>query len=422
MTHNKGRTTVLLVLTILLATIVLGQTTSNFNLALAPCAVTDIGLFSQTYTDHAAISIDGNADFLSQAATQSWVGDGSSESPIIIEGYNISDTFNVGIGIMNVDLHWIVRNSLIEGGPPYACGFSIDNCSNGEFSNNIIRNRDVGIQAFEGTYNCSFLNNQISNNDATAFKVMSGMSNCIISGNTFLDNIGNNIWITGGFNDSHVINNIVRGGQNGIRITVCIGSIISGNTVSDTALDALVFPTAIGVVVSGNSVTNTTGCGIMTSGSFADIQSNTVINSTASGIYLASGDNGTITGNLVVNSSEYGLKLGGTTANTTVSENSFIDNIGDSSQVLDNGDDNLINYNHYSDWISPDENADGIVDLAYSVDGEGTNSDPYPIIDSSGTIPTTTTGNEIPIEFLAFAAIGVVVVLLAIVGLLKRRQ
>lgn len=422
MKHSKGRTRVFLVLAILLATIVLGQTTSNYGLVKAPSEVTNIELIAQTYTDYAAISINGNADFLYQASAESWVGDGSSESPIIIDGYNISDTSVEGIKIWNVDLHWIIRNSIIEGGPPYACGFSIDNCSNGEFSNNIIRNRAVGIQAYEGTHNCSFLNNQIMNNEATAFKVMSGMSNCIISGNTLLDNVGNNIWITGGFNDSHVLGNTIRGGLNSIRITVCRDSTITGNTVSDSALDALGFPMAFGVVVTGNSVTNTTGCGIMTSGSFADIQSNTVINSTASGIYLASGDNGTITGNLVINSTEHGLKLGGTTANTTVSENSFIDNIGDSSQILDNGDDNIIRYNHYSDWISPDENIDGIVDLAYSLDGDGANSDPYPIVDSTGTIPTTTTGNAVPIEILAFAGIGVVVVLLVVVGLLKRRN
>lgn len=149
MKHNEGRTKVVLVLTILLAAIVLAQTISNSGLTITPHEVTDIGFDSQTYIDHTAISINGNADFLSQAFAESWVGDGSSESPIIIEGYRISDTFVEGIKILNVDLHWTIRNSLIEGGPPYACGLSIDNCSIGEFSNNIIRNRDIGIQAFE---------------------------------------------------------------------------------------------------------------------------------------------------------------------------------------------------------------------------------------------------------------------------------
>ncbi len=422
--YHQGRTKVVLALALLLATIVIGQTTSNSGFAIACYEVTNIGLISQTYTDHAAISIDGNADFLSQAAVESWEGDGSDENPIIIEGYRISDTFTEGIKIWNVDLHWIVRNSLIEGGPPYACGFYISNCSNGEFSNNIIRNRDVGIQIYVGAYNCSFLNNLISNNDATAFKVLGDIANCIISENTMLDNVANNIWINGAFNDSQVMNNTIRGGLNGIRITLCLGSAITGNTVSDTALDALVFPVAVGVIVTGNSVINTTGCGIMLSGSFAEVESNTVVNSTASGIYLASGDNGTIIGNLVVNSSEYGLKLSGTTANTTVSENSFIDNIGGSSQVLDDGEDNIISYNHYSDWISLDENIDGIVDLSYSIDGDGSNSDSYPIVDSAGTIPitTTTTGNEVLIEMIAFAVIGVVLVLLVVVGFLKQRN
>ena len=59
---------------------------------------------------------------------------------------------------------------------------------------------------------------------------------------------------------------------------------------------------------------------------------------------------------------------------------------------------------------------------AYSIDGEGANTDPYPIVDSAGTIPTTTTGNEVPIELFAVAAIGVVLVLLVVVGFLKRRS
>ncbi len=87
----------------------------------------------------------------------------------------------------------------------------------------------------------------------------------------------------------------------------------------------------------------------MSSGNFATIESNIVINSIVSGIYLASGNNDTITGNLVFNSTEHGLKLGCTTANITVSENSFIGNLGDSSQVFDDGEDNMVRYNHYSD-------------------------------------------------------------------------
>jgi parallel beta-helix repeat protein len=422
MIHSIGRTKVVLVITILLATIVIGQTTSNSNMAIARCEVSDIGLISQTYTDHAAIFVDGNADFLSQALAESWEGTGTAGSPIVIDGYRITDTTTEGIKLWNVDLHWIVRNCLIVDGPS-ACGFSIDNCSNGEFSNNIIQNRDVGVQAYEGTYNCSFTNNQILTNQDTAFKVLGGMGNCIISGNNFSGNVGNNFWMTGGFNDSQITDNTVTGGQNGIRVTVCLRSSITGNSVSDCGLDALVFPLASGVIVRGNTVTNTTGYGIMTSGNFAEIESNTVVDSTSSGIYIASGDNATITGNLIVNSSEYGLKLASTTANTSVFENSFIDSIGVTSQVLDEGENNVISYNHYSDWVTPDADDNGIVDVAYALDGDATNSDPYPIVDSAGTIPVTaTTSAGLPIDPVLIVGIGIVaVVLIVVVFLMKRR-
>ena len=425
MTNRIGKTKVGVVFALLCVTIVFGQMALNSEMQPACCEIVGYGKISDAYTDHVVISIDGNADFLAQASTESWTGIGSEESPIIIEGYRITDSITEGIKIFNVDLHWVVRDCIIEGGGPlYACGFYISNCSNGEFSNNIVQNRDVGIQAFEGNYNCCFNDNQILTNVDTAFKVIGGMANCIISGNNFSGNAGNNFWITGGFNDSQIIGNTIRGGQNGIRVNVCLRSTITGNIVNDCGFDALVFPSSIGLLVKDNTVKNTTGCGIMLSGSFADIESNTIIDSTASGIYIAMGDDGIVCHNLVVNSSEYGLKLGGTTANTSVTENSFIDNVGVTSQILDNGEDNDISYNHYNDWIAPDDDINGIVDVAYSLDGEASNSDPYPIVDSAGTIPvtTTSTGGELSLNPLLVAGIGIIaVVLIIVIFLVKRR-
>ena len=423
MTNNIGKTKVAIVFALLLVTIVLGQITSNSGFAQTHCEPADFGKISQTYTDHAAISIDGNADFLSQAAAESWTGTGLDGSPIVIEGYRILDGTTEGIKIWNVDLHWAVRDCLIDGdGSSYACGFYIDNCSNGEFSNNVIQNRDVGVQAYEGTYNCRFTDNQILNNQDTAFKVFSGMENCIMSGNNFSGNAGNNFWMTGGFNDSEVTDNTIMGGQNGIRVTVCRQSSITRNIVCDCGTDALVFPLAFGATVTDNTVRNTAGCGIMISGDLVEIESNTVINSTNTGIYIASGDDGLVSKNLVVNSSEYGLKLSSTTSNTSVTENSFIRNVGVASQVLDEGEDNNISYNHYSDWITPDADINGIVDVAYSLDGDASNSDLYPIVDDAGTIPVATTGGELPLGPVLIAGVGIAaVVLIVVVFLVKRR-
>jgi len=425
MTKNIVRTKVALVVTILLVTIICGQTSIDVGMITVSCEVSNQSMISQTYTDHAAIIIDGNADFLSQAAAESWAGTGLEGSPIVIEGYRITDSLFEGIKIDNVDLHWAVRECLIEqSGSSYACGFAIANCSNGEFANNIVQNRAVAVRAIEGNYNCSFTNNQLLTNIDTTFKVIGGLGNCIISGNNFSGNAVNNIWITGGFNDSQIVDNTIRGGHNGIRVTVCLRSSITGNTISDCGLDALVFPGSIGVVVTDNFVRNTTGCGIMLSGSLAEIESNTVIDSTAIGIYIASGDDGVVSNNLVVNSSEYGLKLGAPTTNTSVTVNSFINNVGVSSQILDDGENNDISYNHYSDWITPDEDMNGIVDVAYSLDGEASNSDPFPIVDVSGRIPTitTTTVGALSIDSVLIAGIGIgVVALIIVIFFVKRR-
>ncbi len=421
MTKNMSRMKVALVFILLLATFTFSQITSNTEFSVSKNDTIGFVELSQTYTDHPAIAIDGNVDFLSQATTESWEGTGTAEDPIIIEGYRITDSINIAIQILNVDIHWIIRDCLIDGSSPYACGLDLQNSSNGEFSNNILQNRDVGIQCLENVYNCSFLNNQVLSNQDTAFKVISGLGNCIISGNNFSGNMGNNFWMTGGFNDSLFTDNTITGGQNGIRCLIILRSVVSGNIVIDCGLDALVFPSAFGVVLLNNTVQNTTGCGIMTSGNDAVIEGNTVIDSTLSGIYLAFGNNGTISHNTVSNSLEYGLKLGGSTSNTSVSENSFIDNTGTSSQILDDGESNLVAYNHYSDWISPDANADGIVDSEYLFDGEASNSDPYPIVDSTGTIPTTNNSSGLPIDLVLIAGIGIVAVIIIIVLVMKRR-
>jgi len=423
MTRNIGKLKVNLVIAILLATIVFSQIPLDSRFSSVYIDAMNLGILSQTYTDHEAIFIDGNADFLAQATSENWEGIGTESDPIIIEDYRISSVAMEGIKIWNVDLHWIIRDCKIEDAPT-ACGFYIDNCSNGEFSNNIIQNRDVGIQCYAGTYNCSFLNNQILSNQNTAFKVIGGMADCVISGNSFTNNLGNNFWITGGFNDSLITENTIVGGMNAIRVTICLRSMITGNTVSDSGLDALVFPSATGIMISDNTVTNVIGNGIMTSGENALIESNTVSDTTLAGIYLAFGDNGTITRNLLTNCSEYGLKIGATTSNTTVMENSFIDNIGTNSQVIDDGENNVISYNHYSDWVTPDADSNGIVDVEYSLDGQSGNTDPYPIVDSAGTIPTSMTsgGESTSIDIIMIAGIGVVaIVLVASIILFKRR-
>jgi parallel beta-helix repeat protein len=382
---------------------------------------------AQTYTDHAAIFIDGNADLIAQALAESWQGDGSSGNPIVITGYRIDDTSVAGVRVFNVDLHWVLNGCLIEGGPPFARGIWLSNASNGVISNNVIRNRDLGIDAVDLTRNCSIISNEIYNNDQQGIVSLNGMSNCVISGNTFYGQGGNNIWMTGGFNDSEISDNILTGGGNGIRVTACLRSAVRNNTVVNSGVDAISMPSASDTVIADNNITGSLASGVLTNGDGLEIEDNTVSNCATYGIYLASGDCGSIRSNCIINSTNYGLKLGGSTANTTVTQNIFLDNC-DSCQVEDNGEHNMFSYNHFNEWTSPDAESDNVVDSPYVLAGDAENSDPCPLVDPESPIPSTTTSSGAAtntgqdLDFFPYLAVGLMVVFLGVAGFLKNRR
>ncbi|TFG30085.1 hypothetical protein EU527_15005 [Candidatus Thorarchaeota archaeon] len=382
------------------------------------------------YEDHAPISIDGNSDFLNQASIEGWSGNGSINNPITITGYRIAATGMECIKLSNIDCHWVISDCLIEGGAPYSYGMHFINATNGVVSNNIIRDRDIAIQISLKSCNCVFTGNQIYDNVHNAIKVLNGMANCVISGNYMNNNSANNIWIAGGFNSSNIIDNVIIGGDNGIRVNIPIDCIIRNNTISESQLDSIVVPVASNTSICENTVINPTGMGIMSSGHFLVIESNTVDNSTTNGLYLSSGNNCTIKNNRAMNCIDYALVLGASTADATVSENVFIDNNEGGCQVKDDGDENVFCYNHYNDWIAPDEDSDNIVDEPYSIDGNAENTDPYPLVDPDVGIPvttmssitTTTTASSGTLNLILYTAIGAMVVLVTIAAILIKRK
>jgi hypothetical protein len=50
------------------------------------------------------------------------------------------------------------------------------------------------------------------------------------------------------------------------------------------------------------------------------------------------------------------------------------------SQVYDNSTENTFVFNHYSEWVTPDVENDGYVDLPYLINGSAQNQDPYPLV------------------------------------------
>ncbi|MHA2080770.1 MAG: NosD domain-containing protein, partial [Candidatus Thorarchaeota archaeon] len=154
---------------------------------------------------------------------------------------------------------------------------------------------------------------------------------------------------------------------------------------------------------------------------------NTVQDCTGVGIDVESSENITISWNNIRRNVDYALLLSDTSQNFDVSCNIFEGN-GETCQVCDDGINNQIRFNYYSDWNSPDIDTNGIVDTPYSIDGAVGNADPYPLteagvvpkIEEPTTTPTETGSIPMDLVLLGAGAIAVLVIISGAVILRKR--
>jgi parallel beta-helix repeat protein len=98
------------------------------------------------------------------------------------------------------------------------------------------------------------------------------------------------------------------------------------------------------------------------------------------GIHLSHNANqNLILNNTITNSTEHGFYVEATSGNNTIKWNSFIsNNVGGFSQAFDAVSVNVL-YNYWSDWTTPDDDFDQIVDIPYLLEGAAMNDDPFPL-------------------------------------------
>ncbi|MHA1147552.1 MAG: right-handed parallel beta-helix repeat-containing protein [Promethearchaeota archaeon] len=121
----------------------------------------------------------------SDAALENWCsGDGSWGDPYLLENISV-DTFQKGIGILIEDTteYFIIRNCTFFNSSTtgIVAGIKLSNVTNGLIEENPIYNNRYGIWMNE-TYNCTFSNNKIHDNDLEGIY----MINC--ENNTFYQN------------------------------------------------------------------------------------------------------------------------------------------------------------------------------------------------------------------------------------------
>ncbi len=100
-------------------------------------------------TEFEAIQITGDADFASKADQYGWVGTGSSSSPFIIEGLEISISTSspyICISITDVTSHFIIRECFLQSTTNWiGTGVELWNTTNGIVDSCYISNSSMGV-------------------------------------------------------------------------------------------------------------------------------------------------------------------------------------------------------------------------------------------------------------------------------------
>ncbi|MHA1944995.1 MAG: right-handed parallel beta-helix repeat-containing protein [Candidatus Hodarchaeales archaeon] len=274
---------------------------------------------SLQYETHEPITIDGNSDFLTQAASENWPGDGSEGNPIIIDSLNI--TGEKCFIITNTDLFFNLSNCVItcpESNPNYVPTLFFNNIRNGNIFNNILTGGGESVLQMSSSDTATINNNSITSSiGGTGIEIL-GSTNINIIYNIVSDNDLIGILVSYGSSNIFIGRNIVQ--NNGY-----IGIHLEGETDSNRII--------------ANNITNNLDYGIL----IERPSSNTEI----------------------------------------LWNNFLDNNPGGISQASDSASSNRFERNHWNEWISPDTNTDGIVDKYYPIMGEwvlGENRDFYPLV------------------------------------------
>lgn len=206
-------------------------------------------------------------------------------------------------------------------------------------------------------------------------------SKLYIHSNTFYNNYGG-IYLWFSNNNTLSQNSVFNSSSDefgysvGIWLYHCANNTLSQNSVSNSGA-GIVINYYGNNTLTQNTVSNN-GIGISLGGSpNSTVSHNSVSNNDEYGINVFWSSSSIFSNNTLSHNNGYGINLN--SDNCLVKWNDFIGNNPEgSSQAYDDGMNNTITSNYWSDWLSPDANMDGIVDHPYAIDGNANNTDPYP--------------------------------------------
>ncbi|MHA1908156.1 MAG: right-handed parallel beta-helix repeat-containing protein [Candidatus Thorarchaeota archaeon] len=356
--------------------------------------------FKVSYEEHSTFFIYNDAEFETAAEDEEWDGEGTEQSPYLIQGYNITDS-NGGFQIYSVSFYFEIRDCLITYPTPvgrthgiylnnatqatvrnctinnFAGGFgliashgvTIDNCTITNANNfgvwmddlnygtfNDITIVNTGLEAFDidDSEHCNFTNNRVYDS-GHGFYFNPGVNFCQITGNVLHDNDAG-IFLSGSNNCNISDNEVYDTVGAAIDLTsesdFCT---ISDNTVYNNGGPGIRLSNADNTTILDNTAYNNSYveivCGIdAISSANCTVIGNELFDNEFAGINLSDSPNWKIIGNTIYNNSDHGI-YGDWTNNLTITGNTIFGNGWDSEEIelcgiyLDNVEDAIVDSN-----------------------------------------------------------------------------
>lgn len=200
---------------------------------------------------HGPIEISGNAAFVAQG----WPGDGTQQSPYIIEGLEIV-TAGTCIIIFNTNVHFVIRNCVLsQTGAVKTNSIRLSHVNNGAIENCSISNGYIGI-ALIGTNDCTIANNTLS--DCGYYGIAQAMSsyNCTLSENRVINCEGYGFHLAY-LKYSIVESNYIRNcGEMGIRFQDSENVTVADNEIIDSGFFGLYIRSTANCTFVNNTLQN----------------------------------------------------------------------------------------------------------------------------------------------------------------------
>lgn len=238
---------------------------------------------------HSPISINSNSDFVAQASSNSWSGDGSAATPYIIENYMIdAATYSNGISISNTIVHFIIANCTIQNAT--GNGILLTNVTNAMLDNNSCSLNNDGIYVDVSSHITLTDNNCGANSDCGL--ILDQSSNNTLSENNCSYNVNNCGIDLYGSNYNLMDNNSCVGNSIGIYVDTSYGDTLADNICFEN-YDGIYAVESDNLSLVGNVCNNNTqagpytGVGILGSGTDnLSLVGNICNNNSDDGIYI----------------------------------------------------------------------------------------------------------------------------------------